>query len=362
MKLLEKDMEYLIIANPQKYLKEPDLKLISRQYSIGNYRFDLLFEDRHHGKLIVEIQRGTLDRNHTYKVLDYFDEYKKNNPCNYIELMIVANKITRERRDRLKSYGIAFFEIPEAIFLEDPNWVSKKHNTKHEKPSSKNYSKGKEIFNNLIARKAWKEECAKLTELTTHRKNQLNQIFIETNGIVIPFSYFTQERINTDTLRNSHIFPIICAFHIGYFTIENDSIYLKPEYHENFKEISHNENGMEELIKISEDSPTEKSLKPEKEGTVEYIKFEVLIDNPYKYTAKEFFEEVHFNRRGKKHLKIETYSLKRLGLAKRYGWGIHINSAKKIAIIPCESKRYATLLKDPNVKKSNAYRSKKKEI
>lgn len=125
MKLLEKDMEDLIIENPQKYLNEIGLKLISRQYTIGNYRFDLLFEDRHHGKLIVEIQRGTLDRNHTYKILDYFDEYKTSNPCNFVDLMIVANKITRERRERLKSYGITFFEISEAVFLEDPNWISK---------------------------------------------------------------------------------------------------------------------------------------------------------------------------------------------------------------------------------------------
>ena len=116
---------------------------------------------------------------------------------------------------------------------------------------------------------------------------------------------------------------------------------------------------MEELIQISEDSPTNKSLKPEKEGTVEFIKFEVLYKNPYKYTKDEFFEEVHFNRRGKKHLKIGAYSLKRMGLAKRYGWGVHINEDKKIAIIPCESERYKALLNDPKVKKTNACRNKR---
>ncbi|WP_457553140.1 endonuclease NucS domain-containing protein [Desulfobacula sp.] len=102
MKLLEKQMEDLIIENPQKYLKELGLKLITRQYSIGNYRFDLLFEDRHGAKLIVEIQRGTLDRNHTYKILDYYDEYKSKNPHDFVDLMLVANKINRERRTRLE--------------------------------------------------------------------------------------------------------------------------------------------------------------------------------------------------------------------------------------------------------------------
>lgn len=119
---------------------------------------------------------------------------------------------------------------------------------------------------------------------------------------------------------------------------------------------------MEELIKISEDSPTDKCLRPENEGTVEYIKFQVLIDSPYKYNEKEFFEEVHFNQRGKKHLRIETYSLKRVGLAKRYGWGIHINENKKIALVPCDSKKYTDLLNDPKVKKSKAYRNKNNRI
>jgi len=43
----EKDMEEAICQNSEKYLGEKGLKLIARQYSIGSYRFDLLFEDRH---------------------------------------------------------------------------------------------------------------------------------------------------------------------------------------------------------------------------------------------------------------------------------------------------------------------------
>jgi len=119
MKLLENDIEDLIANNPEKYIGETGLKLISRKYSIGRYRFDLLFEDRHGAKLIVEIQRKTLDRNHTYKILDYYDEYKEKYPTEFIELMVIANKIPRERRNRLSSMGISFKEIPESIFFED---------------------------------------------------------------------------------------------------------------------------------------------------------------------------------------------------------------------------------------------------
>ncbi len=119
----EKDMEDVIIANSEKYL-EAGLKLVARQYRIGTYIFDLLFEDRHGAKLLVELQKGTLDRNHTYKILDYFDEYKTKFPNEFVELMVIANKIPRERRNRLSSMGISFKEIPESEILDDIQQVS----------------------------------------------------------------------------------------------------------------------------------------------------------------------------------------------------------------------------------------------
>jgi len=114
---------------------------------------------------------------------------------------------------------------------------------------------------------------------------------------------------------------------------------------------------MEELITISEDSPTNTSIVPENNGTISYIKYDVLISNPYEYTAKEFFKEVHFVRRNMRHLNIASYSLKRMQLLKKYGWGVHINDTQKIALIPCESSEYAKLLADPSVEKSKAYRN-----
>lgn len=115
--LTEREMEDAIAADPQKYLQEERLELVARQYRIGSYIFDLLFRDRHGAKLIVELQRGTLDRNHTYKILDYHDEYKEQHPDEFVDLMVVANKIPRERQRRLTSYGIEFREIPESAFL-----------------------------------------------------------------------------------------------------------------------------------------------------------------------------------------------------------------------------------------------------
>ena len=60
MQLLETQMEDLIASFPDDFLNESGLKLIARQHKIGNYIFDLLFEDRHDGKLIVVKGDGSL--------------------------------------------------------------------------------------------------------------------------------------------------------------------------------------------------------------------------------------------------------------------------------------------------------------
>lgn len=114
--LSEKMMEDAVSAEPEKYLGEEGLMLVARQFSIGSYIFDLLFEDRRGARLIVELQKGTLDRNHTYKILDYYDEYKDKNPSDFIELIVIANRIPYERRRRLESLGISWKEIPESEF------------------------------------------------------------------------------------------------------------------------------------------------------------------------------------------------------------------------------------------------------
>jgi len=112
----EKEMEEAIVRNPAKYIGEEGLQLVARQYSVGRYRFDLLFEDRHGGKLVVELQRGILDRTHMFKILDYCDEFRDLNPAEFVEPMIIANIIPPERKKRLAHRGISYREIPETEF------------------------------------------------------------------------------------------------------------------------------------------------------------------------------------------------------------------------------------------------------
>ena len=114
----EKLMEDAIVNDPEKYLNEVGLKLLARQFRIGTYIFDLLFEDRHGGKLIVELQKGTLDRTHTYKILDYYHEYKEKNPRDFIDVMVIANVIPPERKRRLSDLAIDYREIPVGAILD----------------------------------------------------------------------------------------------------------------------------------------------------------------------------------------------------------------------------------------------------
>lgn len=110
-------MADVVIGHTEELLGEP-LTLLERNYRIGRYEIDLLFQDRHGGKLIVELQRGSLDRTHLYKVLDYYDDYKDRHPQEFVEVMVVANLISPERMARMARRGIAYKEISEEVFSQ----------------------------------------------------------------------------------------------------------------------------------------------------------------------------------------------------------------------------------------------------
>jgi len=134
--MIEREMEDIISCYPEETLGEPGLQLLARQYSIGSYRFDLLFKDRHGGHLVVELQKGTLDRTHTYKILDYYHEYSEKNPSLFIDTMIVANVIPAERKRRLQDLGVDYREIPEATFLEFSAKFPQRHEGNDDRDSS----------------------------------------------------------------------------------------------------------------------------------------------------------------------------------------------------------------------------------
>ncbi len=127
-------MEDRIAAAPNELLGDNGLKLVERQFRLGGYIFDLLFEDRHGGKLIVEIQKGTLDRNHIYKILDYYHAYREKNPREFIDLMVVANVISYERKKRLHDLSIEYRELSESLFEREDHSATNGQGAQSELP------------------------------------------------------------------------------------------------------------------------------------------------------------------------------------------------------------------------------------
>jgi Family of unknown function (DUF6157) len=71
--------------------------------------------------------------------------------------------------------------------------------------------------------------------------------------------------------------------------------------------------------------------------------YEVLSQHPYEYTEDELQHEVHGVRRGLQNFDPEKRDLKRNDLPKNWGWGIHYNEDRKIALVGCETEEYERL-------------------
>ena len=124
-------------------------------------------------------------------------------------------------------------------------------------------------------------------------------------------------------------------------------------------------NYIDTFIEVAEDCPvTIAEMPPAKEPrTAAQIEYEMLIDNPYKYTSDDVLYESNGNRRG---IAREDFFAKpqpcfrASALGKKYGWGIHSDEEGKIAIYGLESEEYKRLVSDGGIKHLKAMRSSKK--
>lgn len=136
------------------------------------------------------------------------------------------------------------------------------------------------------------------------------------------------------------------------------------------------DNPVDQFIEIAPDSPTQQSIVPqEKNGkpSIATIEYKLLSSRPYAYTLAELKFATHV-----KHKQIPAAELKTHGnqlrdeffaksyacmraspLTKQYGWGAHYDEKGGIAIYPVEGKEYQRFVKDKNIKKFPAMRSKK---
>ena len=136
------------------------------------------------------------------------------------------------------------------------------------------------------------------------------------------------------------------------------------------------DNLVNQFIEIASDSPTQQSIMPQmKNGkpTIASIEYELLSSKPYAYTLAELKFATYV-----KHKQISAEDLKAHGkqlreaffakphacmraspLTKQYGWGAHYDRKGGIAIYPVESDEYQRFVKDKNIKKFSAMRSKR---
>ena len=86
----EKDIENLVAQYPDDFFPKEQLKLISQQYVVEGKRFDILFEDKHHRKVIVEIKLGILSREVSGQIVEYYGLLKSKFPCGQARLCNLA--------------------------------------------------------------------------------------------------------------------------------------------------------------------------------------------------------------------------------------------------------------------------------
>ncbi len=124
------------------------------------------------------------------------------------------------------------------------------------------------------------------------------------------------------------------------------------------------------FIEVAEDCPVRVAEIPIRKGgraTVATIQFEMLSGNPYQYTSDDVLFHVFATKSGiacedADKAREQFFSkgqpcFRASPLTKRYGWGVHSDAEGRIAIFAVESKEYARLAKDKNLKHLKAMRS-----
>ncbi|TAJ78844.1 MAG: hypothetical protein EPO42_07080 [Gallionellaceae bacterium] len=136
------------------------------------------------------------------------------------------------------------------------------------------------------------------------------------------------------------------------------------------------DNPANQFIEIAPDSPTKTAIVPqEKNGkpSIATIEYELLSSKPYAYTLAELKFATHVRRKHippaevkahRQQLRDEFFArpyacMRASPLTKQYGWGAHYDERGRIAIYPIESKEYQRFIKDENIKKFSAMRSKR---
>lgn len=133
----------------------------------------------------------------------------------------------------------------------------------------------------------------------------------------------------------------------------------------------HSTNYANTFIEVADDCKADNGkIPPEKqEKTIARMQYELIHDHPYQYTSDEIIFAVYAARNGIEPADLaakqtEFFSkgqpcLRSSPLGKRYGWGIHFDSAAKVAIYGRDSAEYSLRQNDPTLKHLKAMKSAK---
>lgn len=117
--------------------------------------------------------------------------------------------------------------------------------------------------------------------------------------------------------------------------------------------------------------PQEKNGKP----SIATIEYELLSGKPYTYTLSELKFATHVRHKQIPPAELKTHRqqlrdeffakpyacMRASPLTKKFGWGAHYDADGKIAIYPVESAEYKRFVKDKNLRKFSAMRSKREK-
>jgi hypothetical protein len=109
--MLEKDMENLIAAHPDEIFPGEGFRLLGQQVAVEGRRLDILFEDKHKRRIIVEVKRGILTREASGQIAEYYGLLKNADNEGTYELVLCANVIPGERKTFLERIGIECKEL-----------------------------------------------------------------------------------------------------------------------------------------------------------------------------------------------------------------------------------------------------------
>lgn len=133
----------------------------------------------------------------------------------------------------------------------------------------------------------------------------------------------------------------------------------------------HSTNYFDTFIEVAEDSKTKCSLIPEskEKKTIAQMQYELIANNPYKFTSDDVFFEVYAIRNNIKKADLKKARedffskgqpcFRASPLTKSFGFGVHSNSEGKIALVGLETPTYKKLISDAKVKKLKAMKTKK---